>query len=308
MSNPIRMKIAFYALLAILASCPLASAADTGNASLVKVGVYALNVGKFDVSSGSYTVDFYLSLRCDSECSPENFEFMNGRATSIEKLIDEPEQKFYRIQASLSENIDLKGYPFDSHGLPIVIEDKKNTKDRLVYVLDNESCGIDPAVTLVGWDLAGWSGNVEDHDYPPYKETYSRFTFSIGIKRIFLAAILKTFLPVIFIVIVGLLALLIEERDKLWTKIGINTSALIAAVMFHLNVTSSIPPVGYLTFADKFMITTYVSLVLCLLSSILMMMHAKAGDEKLAKRIYRWSLYGIPLATLAAYAMLFIVT
>lgn len=307
MANSTMLKILFFAHLAFLVSCSLSFATDTGNASLVGVGVYALNVGKFDVSSGSYTVDFYLSLRCDSECDPDNFEFMNGRATSIEKLIDEPNQKFYRIQASLSENIDLKSYPFDSHGLPIVIEDKKNPKEKLVYVLDNESCGIDPAVTLVGWDLAGWSGKVEDHDYLPYNETYSRFTFSIGIKRIFLAAILKTFLPVIFIVIVGLLALLIEERDKLWTRIGINTSALIAAVMFHLNVTSSIPPVGYLTFADKFMILTYVSLVLCLLSSILMMMHAKAGDEKLEKKIYKWTLYGIPVFTFAGYALLFLV-
>jgi hypothetical protein len=108
-------------------------------------------------------------------------------------------------------------------------------------------------------------------------------------------------------VIVGLLALLIEERGNIWTRIGINTSALIAAVMFHLNVTSSIPPVGYLTFADKFMMVTYVSLVLGLLSSILMMMHAKSGDETLEKKIFRWSLYGIPLFTVIGYILLFLV-
>jgi len=38
-----------------------------------------------------------------------------------------------------------------------------------------------------------------------------------------------------------------------------------------------------------------------------MMMHAKAGDETLEKKIYRWSLYGIPIATLVAYALLFLV-
>ncbi|MEM0475758.1 MAG: hypothetical protein QW343_03115 [Candidatus Norongarragalinales archaeon] len=273
--------------------------------SIVKVGIYVLNIGKFDVSSGSYTVDFYLSMHCDSECDPSNFEFMNGRATSMDKILDAPNEKFYRIQAALSENIDLKEYPFDRHSLPIVIEDKRNTKEKLVYVPDEKNSGIDSSVTLVGWELDGWNSRAEDHIYQPYNESYSRFVFNIGIKRIFLAAILKTFLPVIFIVIVGLLALLIEERDKLWTRIGINTSALIAAVMFHLNVTSSIPPVGYLTFADKFMIVTYVVLVLSLLSSILMMMHAKRGDAQLEKKIYRISLVGLPLLAAVAYAFLF---
>jgi len=301
------VKTLFLALLALSIASTSVFAADAGNQSVVKVGVYVLNVGKFDVSSGAYTVDFYLDLRCDKECDPGNFEFMNGRAESVDKLIDTPNEKFYRIQAALSDNIDLKEYPFDAHNLPIIIEDKTNTVEQQAYAFDENNSGIDPAVTLVGWDLAGWNGKSEDHFYAPYNETYSRFTFNIGIKRIFLAAILKTFLPVIFIVIVGLLALLIEEHGNIWTRIGINTSALIAAVMFHLNVTSSIPPVGYLTFADKFMMVTYVSLVLGLLSSILMMMHAKAKDETLEKKIYIWSLYGIPLFTVLGYILLFLV-
>ncbi|MCX8175540.1 MAG: hypothetical protein N3E51_05035 [Candidatus Micrarchaeota archaeon] len=289
-----------------LAALALPALAADANQSAVHVGIYILNIGKFDVSTGSYTVDFYLSMRCEQECDPSSFEFMNGRATSLDKIIDEPNEKFYRIQAALSENIDLKEYPFDRHELPIVIEDKRNPKSSIVYVPDEKSSGIDPSVTLDGWELDGWNFRAEDHFYAPYNETYSRFVFNIGIKRIFLASVLKTFLPVIFIVIVGLLALLIEERDKLWTRIGINTSALIAAVMFHLNVASSIPPVGYLTFADKFMIVTYVVLVLSLLSSILMMMHAKAGEERLEKQIYRWSLYGIPAFAAIGYALLFL--
>ena len=282
-------------------------AATPPNQSVVNVGIYVLNVGKFDVSSGAYTIDFYLDMQCDKACDPGGFEFMNGRADHVETLIDTQTEKFYRIQASLSDNIDLKAYPFDSHRLPIIIEDQHNAKGSLVYALNQNDSGVDPAVTLVGWGLTGWNGTVEDHYYAPYDETYSRLTFNIGIQRIFLASVLKTFLPVVFIVIVGLLALLIEEPGNLWTRIGINTSALIASVMFHLNVTSSIPPVGYLTFADKFMMVTYISLVLSLLSSILMMMHGKAGEEALVKKIYLWSLYLIPLLTVLGYALLFVI-
>ena len=162
----------FFIILALILIFPVVSAKDAEPVN-VSVGVYILNVGKFDVSTGSYTIDFYLSFNCDKPCSPENFEFMNGRATSIDKLIDEPKEKFYRIQASLSQNIDLRQYPFDKHSLTIKIEDKKKTTDQLVYEFDEKNSGIDPAVTIVGWQLDGWNAKVEEHNYPNYEEIYS---------------------------------------------------------------------------------------------------------------------------------------
>ena len=301
------MKSEFVCFLVFALCLVAAFSTSTAAARPVKVrtAVYILNLGKFDVSTGAYTVDFYLSMECDEACAPD-FEFMNGRATSIDKLIDEPNSKFYRVQANLAENIDLKQYPFDEHALTITLEDKRQEASDLVFVPDNAQSGVDPKVVLVGWELNGWNATTETHHYAPYDEDYSRFSFALNIRRIVLASVMKTFLPIIFIVIVGLLALLIEERDKLWTRIGINTSALIAAVMFHLNVTSSIPPVGYLTLADKFMMVTYVVLVLSLLSTILMMMHAKRNDAVLEKKIYEISLYGIPLLTVIGYALLFV--
>jgi len=84
----------------------------------INTSIYVLNIGKFDVSSGSYTVDFYLTMKCVSNCS-ERSEFMNGRATSFDKQYDDGTEKSYRIQASLSQNIYMRSYPFDSHRLSI---------------------------------------------------------------------------------------------------------------------------------------------------------------------------------------------
>lgn len=39
----------------------------------VRVGVYVLNLGKFEVATGSYTVDFYLSLRADEPVDMDQF-------------------------------------------------------------------------------------------------------------------------------------------------------------------------------------------------------------------------------------------
>lgn len=48
------------------------------------VGVYLLNVGKIDLQTGSYDLDFYLWFKSEDDNfieNPPKFEFMNGRAT-----------------------------------------------------------------------------------------------------------------------------------------------------------------------------------------------------------------------------------
>jgi hypothetical protein len=291
-------------ILPLLLLLPLVSAQPTKPIE-VSVGIYVLNVGKFDVSTGSYTVDFYLSFKCNKPCSPEKFEFMNGRATSIDKLIDKADEKFYRIQASLSQNIDLRKYPFDKHSLTIEIEDKEKTVNELVYKFDEKNSGIDPSVIIVGWQLDGWNAEVKEHYYSTYDETYSRFIFNINISRVALTSMLKSFLPVFFMVFVSLLTLLLTA-DKVTMRLSLNISTLLAAVMFHLNLTSSIPPVGYLTFADKFMIFTYVILVSILFSGILLMRHTEKKDQMKANKIYKYSLILFPIATVLLYGLTFL--
>ncbi|MFN3407945.1 MAG: hypothetical protein ACK45B_03035 [Limisphaerales bacterium] len=299
------------ALVVWLTGLPSATAAtntDTavsdGSPQIVHAGIYMLNVGKFDLSSGSYTMDFYLSLRSDRPIADGAFEFMNGRATSMDKLIDEPGHKFYRVQASLYQNISLKEYPFDSHRLGIQIENKTQDARQMVFEVDRANSGIDPEVTIVGWDLTGWDARVEAHRYDLFGETFSKLVFEVNVRRIVLTAILKAFLPAIFIVLVGLLSLLLRP-DKFAPRLGLNTSTLLGAVMFHLTVTSQIPPVGYLTLADKFMILSYLVLMACLFSTILLMRHTDKQEEELALHIYRRALTWIPLAALALYTALF---
>ena len=278
---------------------------DSSGPSEVSVGIYILNVGKFEVATGSYTIDFYLDMKCPTECDPSRFEFSNGRANTVDKIIDTPTEKFYRIQASLSQNIDLRKYPFDSHKLSIIIEDKEKTKEYLVYKIDPANSGIDQSVTIVGWELNGWGTETEEHFYAPYDETYSRYIFNIDISRAVLPSFIKSMLPVFFMVFVAMLSLLIAA-DKVAMRLSLNISTLLAAVMFHLNITSQIPPVGYMTFADKFMIGTYLILLAALASGVLLMRHTDKKDNKMSEKIYSSSLRYIPIAAVVIYAVLFL--
>ncbi|MEN3009851.1 MAG: hypothetical protein ABDI20_02525 [Candidatus Bipolaricaulaceae bacterium] len=272
----------------------------------VYVGVYVLNLGRFELATGAYTVDFYLSLRAERPIAMDEFEFMNGRAATIDRLIDTPTEKFYRIQANLSQNLDLRRYPFDEHLLTIEIEDKRRTVNELVYVVDEKACGVDPSVIVVGWRLAGWEATVTTHEYTIYEETYSRFVFGLRIRRVTLNAVIKSFLPIVCMLLVGFLSLLLTP-DKVTTRLTLNISTLLGAVMFHVNLTSSIPPVGYLTLADRVMIATYLILVLILLSGVAILRWAEREEKKAqAKRIYHQALATIPVLSVVLYALVFL--
>jgi hypothetical protein len=272
---------------------------------VVKVSAYLLNLGKFDVSTGAFTADFYLSMTCETECDPTGFEFVNGRAATFDKIIDTPKEKFYRISANLSSPVDLKKFPFDTQKMQIIIEDKKKTTSEIMYVADTNLSGIDESIVFTGWDLAGWSTRVKEHDYKVYGEKYSQFVFEINIARITVNSILKTFLPVFFIVLVVLFSFLLDP-DKVTTRLGMAGSSLVAAVMFHISIANQIPPVGYLTFADKFMALTYGILLASFIINIVLLELGEKKKELLVKKIHSSTEYTMFIIVPLLYLVLFL--
>ncbi len=138
---------------------------------------------------------------------------MNGRAPSIKKIIDESNEKFCRIQANLVSPIDLKKFPFDRQKVEIIIEDKKKTIKELQYIPDLDETGFDKSITFIGWDMEQWNVSIREHVYDIYDETYSQYVFEIPISRITINSIFKTFLPIIFIILV-MLSSFVLDPDK----------------------------------------------------------------------------------------------
>jgi hypothetical protein len=278
---------------------------DSESPSIVKVGLYLLNLGKLETSTGAFTADFYLSFSSDGSTDPGYFEFSNGRATSVDKSVDEPEDKFYRIQAALADNLNLSRYPFDRHNLTIELEDKEHTANSQVYEASMADSGLDPAVNIPGWEIVGWDANVVDHYYKPYDTTFSKYVFNIKIQRTATAAILKTFLPALIIVLMGLLSLVLTP-DKIIPRLTLNAGALTGAVLFHLNMTSSLPPLGYLTFGDRFMLINYVALAITLISTLIALAQVDKKQLEKANRVHNIALGVVPAVWIGLQVLNFV--
>jgi hypothetical protein len=229
---------------------------------------------------------------------------MNGRASSLDKIIDEPNEKFYRIQANLASPIDLKRFPFDRQQIQIVLEDKKNTIDKVSYVIDNEGTGIDDSVVITGWQMGESKTEIKEHYYKIYDETYSQYVYTIPIYRITLNAIIKTLLPISFIIIV-MLSSFILDPDKLTTRIAMVSSALVASVMFHVSLANQIPPVGYLTFMDKFMVLTYFVILMSFALNVMLMELTELKKTDLVNKIHKKTGYSVLVIVPILYIILF---
>ena len=293
------MKKLLLLMLLLFSITPVYAAND------INVELYVLNLGKFDVATGAFTADFYLDMYCKDGCDTGDFEFMNGRATSIDKITNEPNQKFYRIQASLNSPVDLRKFPFDKQKMQIIIEDKKYTTDEMQYVAKKETSGIEESIAFTGWDIDGWDAEVKDHYYKVYDSTYSQFVFDINISRIALNAFIKTFLPVFFILLVVLFSFLLDP-DKITNRLAMAGSSLVAAVMFHISISNQIPPVGYLTFADKFMVLTYFILLISFILNITLMELQEKKKTELVEKIHRMTEYSMFIIVPLLYLLLFI--
>lgn len=253
----------------------------------VKVGVYILHIGKYDPQRATIQMDFYLMFNCNPSCDPLNFEITNAVSPNI--ILAEKKKNYlaYRIQTELNKADNLRNYPFDSHRIDIILEDKQLTIDKIVFEPDNISTEFDNNIDVVGFHLLPtWTAEVTNHFYGVFKRTFSSYKFSMYLKRPFLAGTLKGILPALIIVCCAFLALFMKI-EHISQRFSIATSTLIASVVFHLNLTSSLPSLGYVTYADMFMLVNYLCLFIVLIEVVVTTYCIDAPYHDLAVRVNR---------------------
>jgi hypothetical protein len=258
-----------------LFSCINASAQEepiTNPETTIHVGIYVISIGNFEFTKGTYTLDFYLMFQWENQnITPASFEFMNGRATVKEKIYEtytnSSSEVWYRVQANLFITPKFNSYPFDSQDLKILLEDSKYNTSFLTYVPMDNILGIDQQFSLAGWKVQSYNISEQTHEYP-WEEEYSQITYTIKLERDAGLTAAKLLLPPIIFCIVSGLSFFFKA-DKITHRLGLGTSMLISAVMFHLSQTSSLPPLPSLILIDKIMIAVYAFLASSLFATTL---------------------------------------
>ncbi len=103
------------------------------------------------------------------------------------------------------------------------------------------------------------------------------------------------------IILVSLSSLLMRVTPRL----GLNASMLLAAVLIHWRIADAMPMVEYATFLDYFMIITYATLVMVLISGILIIVYNEAKNTAMVDRVNRLAIRIIPPLSIVLYTLLF---
>jgi hypothetical protein len=259
---------------------------NAGPAVKVKVGILLNSVDGYDVKTGTFTADFFLSLTSPTPMPPLNLQFPNGSVEKKEEIADKPTFKLYRLSGNFKSAADLRKYPFDSQELKIIVEDDARGTDQLDFVVDHDRTQLARGFRAVGWQVGFVEAKTQNQSYPDRFENddlfYSRYQFTVGIDRFATSAAFKVFVPAFVIVLISLLGMWVPAEEM---EVRSNSGApmLAGAVLFHFALMQELPSTAYLTRADKLMLGVYIALLLGMLSTWWMFLVKEHNVEKVFK-------------------------
>jgi hypothetical protein len=162
---------------------------------------------------------------------------------------------FGRFGATLSApELDLRKYPFDTQTLSIEI-DSINSDDKYVFTDWGKSNASDH-LGNEEWDIIKFSTNASKIDVPQINAMNSCFLFNSLVQRHTDYYIFRIFIPILLIIILTWLTFFLH-KDYM-KRIEIVGANLLLFIAFNFTVAADLPKLGYLTFLDRIMISTFV--------------------------------------------------
>ncbi len=267
-----------------------------GGPATVKVGLVIREIREFSITTGGYEADFFLSLTSDKDMPNLAPIFTNGHEVTLTPLADTPTFKVFSVTGKFTTEVDLRAYPYDTQNLDIMLEDQKAGVDQVVFVADKTRTSLDSSFRLSSFGPAGTGAVTYKHKYPARFDRddlyVSRYKFTLSVDRFATSAAFSVFVPAFIIVLISLTGLWVPP-DELEVRSSAGAPMLAAAVLFHFSLIQSLPATGYLTHADKLMLGVYVSLLLNMGSTWMLLL----GDERWMERVFKVARTVVPVLT-----------
>ena len=256
------------------------SGKPAAGATVVTVGMYAVNAYDIDTAANTFQFKGYIWLRWKGDYDAvSSLEFANSVeewGLTVTNLTDKPQSlpggyhlQQIRVQGRFFEPFNLANYPLDKQHLQVTLENLNDPINKVVYVPDVANTTYDSKFKVPGWDITGMSAESLDHNYvsnfgdptTPDGSKYSALTFSINIQRTQNLFWLKLLLPLMLVLITNWLSLLLNPK---YTEIrtAMPATALLTTVFLQQSSLDAIPQVSSLVLMDLVYVVAYSTIVL----------------------------------------------
>ena len=315
---------------------PAASAASSGTAigmplqappeasvespTHVTVGVYLNQIISIDLRANQLTADFWLWFRWRGTARnpSDTFEIVGGRvnsrANSVRRTLpDGWEYAAVRLNVTITRQWDLTRFPFDDHMLEIVVEDAELAEAQFVFASDAVNTGMDPELSVPGWIVGDSDTHVLTHTYQSnYGDTsieanaesrYSRFVFSVHLRRVGIARFFKVFFGLFVATLVAWFAFLFRPKDAA-SRVGVSIGSLFAAAASSIAINAQLPDVNGITLADEIVFLCLGAILTGLVLSIISLRLSDAPDAALAGKVNRVATVAFPVVIVVTMVVL----
>jgi hypothetical protein len=268
----------------------------------VTVGIFVNQINAVNLHDNLFTVDCNLWFRWkgDGPDPLESFEIINGKVDLREKdlrsKVNGENYATCRVVATITRFWNISAFPLDNHRLSVAIEDQLEDH-RFRFVADTENSGMSPEVQVPGWVIGRPLIAVAPHTYNTnYGDTslptghasrYSRFTYSIPVKRPGYGYCLKLFLGLLVATALGFSMFFVQPTDD--PRFNLGVGAIFAVVASEYIVASCLPATHVLTLADALHMLAMVFIFLSIAESVVALKLCRRGRELAAVRLDRCS-------------------
>ncbi|MFA5960522.1 MAG: hypothetical protein WC785_08390 [Tatlockia sp.] len=269
---------------------------DHSGINHVSVSVRLISIDSIDVTKGTYQFNIYLGFTCEKDCPKFNLNFFHGtiNKTSFMMSVLSPKQIIYHLQLLIEKDFYSVRYPFDGYWLDMSIIDEDHDISKLLFVADEKHTVVPSQAILHGWNFDNKKVFVNSFEVPFLNTSFSRYNFQILITRPILMGFLKIIFPAVIILLFAFITFIIATKHSI-QRLGIVSGTLISSILLHLNISSSLPLLSYLTYVDSFMIINYLIFFIILFENVYVMRLIDEEKVEKATQFDRISLLTIPL-------------
>lgn len=247
-----------------------------GNATKILTGIYVDRIRSISIKDNTWSVDFYIWFKWTGNATPgETFQVMDGSIDKKEIIrnITMGNEKFalYKVSSTITKEFDMFRFPVDNQFLSIIIQDRKQGRDELIYVADNESSSVGTEVYIPGYVVESIRVVEKPYYYnstmgdPNNRTVYSEFRSGILISREDLTVAFISLIGTFIAVFAGLMSLLVFNPQA---RFGMEGSAMFVAITNFILITN-LAPTGIITLAHLINAYGLFIIALCLLTSAL---------------------------------------
>jgi len=266
----------------------------------VKIGAFVNDIYDINLAEKSFSAQFWVWFNYrDSLLNPlETLEVPNAKEVDYSLEFSEEQNGLQwsgkKVTAVLKKDWDIRRFPFDEQRLTIELEESDKDIESMIYVADSLNTRLDEHLIISNWHIerfeitSGGKKYATTYGDPTLSDSsaYPHASLTLFITRKSWGLFFSLFTGMYVAFFISTLVFFIDPTD-VDPRFGLTVGGLFASVGNKYIVDSILPQSTTFTLVDKLHILTYLSMLLCIIFSVISLRTWKNGNPKKSARFDR---------------------